>query len=336
MSSDARQGDEEDPLRRPSPSAWEQIRSFPEGCKRLFNDMRTYQHIVDAAKTPNNEWKGTPPRRQQAFQRKLSKELRNVAVPVVGYVILPIIGNAFVVLAIAFPRVFLSWHFLTISQVRRFANDEHSFRVLHRQDVADFFWDTLAAREDVASLKRGLENADVLGRDSGGPVYADVMGLLDIFTGENGLGSIEGLPDSHLLSLIRSSDALRPPFALTSALIGVIPSRFAARQLDSMTEDMIKDDALLLDEGHADNGCSELTVEELIDAILLRGLPADMSVESAEMRRCLTNHLCMVRQLPQAKETSAKDLARRKVFLLHLPAIRENAKRAAKVVTLSN
>ena len=94
-------GEEDRLLRRPFPSHVEQFKMFPVGVKRLWSDIQTYIHIQDAASTATNCWANIPgnnyydkrhhwvPRRQQAFQRKLIKELQSVAVPVVGYAAIP-------------------------------------------------------------------------------------------------------------------------------------------------------------------------------------------------------------------------------------------------------
>ena len=314
-------------LRQPFPSYFDQIKMFPAGVKELWADIKTYRYIQDAASTKNIVWPNGRvhvPRRQRAFQRKLLKELLNVAVPVVGYAAIPVAGNAFVVLAIAFPKVFLSWHFLSLSQVRSFASDEHWFRIKYHRELIDCLWSTISAGRGNINAETIRERLDVVDDDAAGPVYKDISPLLDMFASDSGLSDLRSLPDHHLLTVARSSDLLRPPFAVSSFLLNFIPSSLTAAQVDRIAESIVKDDELLILEGHESNGCSSLTAEEVIDACLVRGLPSEMALSMGEMRQCLTNHLRMTRQIPPEA-----DKAKVRSFLMHLPAIRESLKREA-------
>ena len=301
---------------------------FPDGVKRLWNDILTYRHIQNAAATKSNSWtSGKPPRRQAAFQRKLVKELQNVAVPVVGYVVIPIAGNIFVVLAIAFPKIFLSWHFLSPSQQRSFASDEHWFRIRYHREVAECFWNTLSTnRADISrlSMNRSLSKYP---HDAAGPVFRDIGPVLALFdstshAGTTGLRNFLTLPEQHIMALVRSSDLLRPPFALSSFLLNFVPSSLMQKHLNRIARNIHKDDELLLKEGHHTDGCASLTAEEVVDACLLRGLPAQMSLHIDDMRQCLTNHLHITAQIPPRT-----DAAQIYSFLMHLPAIRESMKK---------
>lgn len=321
-------GDEEEKLlRQPFPSHIDQIKMFPVGVKRLISDIQTYFFINDAAATKTNCWNSTVPRRQQAFQRKLIKELQSVAVPVVGYVAIPIAGNAFVLLAIVFPKVFLSWHFLTLSQVRSFASDEHWFRIKYHHELADCIWSTLGActgqghgfGESIVDAKSMRKHIEVIEEDAAGPVIEDITPLWKLFGPGGGLETMETLPQQHVLTLARSSDLLRPPFDVSSFLLNFIPKSWTARQVDRIAKAIVKDDRLLMLEGHHANGCESLTAEEVIDACLLRGLPSKMALDLKEMRRCLTNHLSMTSQIPETA-----DVAQQRSFLMHLPALRES------------
>jgi len=330
--------DEDRLLRQPFPSHLDQIKMFPVGVKRLFSDIQTYFHIQDAASTATNCWKDRPgnnynkhhhgvPRRQQAFQRKLIKELQSVAVPVVGYVAIPVVGNAFVLLAIAFPKVFLSWHFLTPSQVRSFASDEHWFRIRYHHELADCIWSTISACAgrghsfggSIVDAKTMRTQLEIIEEDAVGPVIKDITPLWNLFGPGSGLDDVQALPQQHILALARSSDLLRPPFDLSSFLLNFIPKSWTARQVDRIANAIAKDDRLLMLEGHHANGCESLTAEEVIDACLLRGLPSKMTLSMQDMRRCLTNHLAMTSQIPETF-----DPAQQGSFLMHLPALRES------------
>mmetsp|Transcript_6265 Transcript_6265/g.11983 ORF Transcript_6265/g.11983 Transcript_6265/m.11983 type:complete len:389 (+) Transcript_6265:202-1368(+) len=318
---------EEELLRQPFPSYFDQIKMFPVGVKKLWNDIKTYRYIQDASSTKNIVWPNggaQVPRRQRAFQRKLLKELLNVAVPVVGYVVIPVAGNAFVVLAIAFPKVFLSWHFLTPSQSRSFASDEYWFRITYYRDLIDCLWSTISAERGNVNAETIRGRLDVVDDDAAGPVYKDISPLLDMFASDSGLSDLHSLPDYHVLTVARSSDLLRPPFAVSSFLLNFIPSSLTAAQVDKIAESIVEDDELLILEGHECNGCASLTAEEVIDACLVRGLPSEMALSMGEMRQCLTNHLRMTRQIPPEA-----DKAQVRSFLMHLPAIRESMKREA-------
>ena len=322
-------GDDEEErlLRQPFPSHVDQIKMFPIGVKRLISDVQTYFFINDAASTPNNSWNSTIPRRQQAFQRKLIKELQSVAVPVVGYVAIPIAGNAFVLLAIAFPKVFLSWHFLTPSQVRSFASDEHWFRIKYHHELADCLWSTVGACTGqghgfggrIVDAKSMRKHVEVIEEDAAGPVINDITPLWNLFGPGSGLNNVQALPQQHVLTLARSSDLLRPPFDVSSFLLNFIPKSWTTRQVERIANANIKDDRLLMLEGHHANGCESLTAEEVIDACLLRGLPSKTTLNMQEMRRCLTNHLSMTSQIPESA-----DAAQQRSFLMHLPALRES------------
>jgi len=332
-------GEEDRLLRQPFPSFVEQFKMFPVGVKRLWSDIQTYIHIQDAASTATNCWANIPgnnyydkrhhwvPRRQQAFQRKLIKELQSVAVPVVGYVAIPVAGNAFILLAIAFPKVFLSWHFLTPSQSRSFASDEHWFRIRYHHELIDCIWGTIAACTgrghgfggsivDAKSMRKQLE---IVEEDAAGPVIKDITPLWNMFGPGSGLDNVQALPQQHVLTLARSSDLLRPPFDVSSFLLNFIPKSWTARQVERIANAIVKDDRLLLLEGHHANGCESLTAEEVIDACLLRGLPSKMALNTQDMRRCLSNHLSMTSQIPPTA-----DPAQQRSFLMHLPALRES------------
>ena len=318
---------EERLLRRPFPSHIDQIKMFPVGVKRLVRDIQTYFFINDAASTQNNCWKSTVPRRQQAFQRKLIKELQSVAVPVVGYVAIPIAGNAFVLLAIAFPKIFLSWHFLTASQIRSFASDEHWFRIKYHHELADCIWGTVGACTgqghgfggSIVDAKSMRKHVVVTEEDAAGPVIKDISPLWNLFGPGSGLDNVQALPQQHVLTLARSSDLLRPPFDVSSFLLNFIPKSWTASQVERIANAIIKDDRLLMMEGHHANKCESLTAEEVIDACLLRGLPSKMALNMQQMRRCLTNHLLMTSQIPESA-----DAAQQRSFLMHLPALRES------------
>ena len=76
------------------------------------------------------------------------------------------------------------------------------------------------------------------------------------------------------------------------------PSWCLAYQIDRVGRMVVQDDILLLEEEHDVTGCSTLTDTEVLDACLIRGLPV-MSHSAEERRKCLTNHLKLIRSVKQ-------------------------------------
>ena len=122
-------------------------------------------------------------------------------------------------------------------------------------------------------------------------------------------------PHLHHLALSNNlaSSLLLPP-ALAPAFLQIcLPSAYLRRRLTSLAEDVIMDDAALIEEGHRD-GCVVvgMTDEEVFDACWLRGLPlgrfaaiggvgCDGEEEAFAARRVLANHLRMMEAVISAR-----------------------------------
>ena len=135
--------------------------------------------------------------------------------------------------------------------------------------------------------------------------------------------AIGNLQPSHLHHLALSnnlaSSLLLPP-ALAPAFLQIcFPSAYLRRRLTLLAEDVIMDDAALIEEGHlpragGGDGCVivGMTDEEVFDACWLRGLPlgrfaaiggvgCDGEEEAFAARRVLANHLRMMEAVMSAR-----------------------------------
>jgi hypothetical protein len=170
--------------------------------------------------------------------------------------------------------------------------------------------------------------------DAAGPVF-DERSMLTLYrlirrnygrdgTGECASSSVIGnLQPSHLhhlsLSNNLASSLLLPP-ALASAFLQIcLPCVYLVRRLTNLAEDVILDDAALIEEGmsRGDGCCAGMTDEEVYDACWIRGLPlgpfaattnvgVDFGVgsgngEARATRRVLTNHLRMMEAVMSAR-----------------------------------
>ena len=166
--------------------------------------------------------------------------------------------------------------------------------------------------------------------DAAGPML-DLFPLYNMFletSGDQGgtllpkgkLANLDMYPRDHLVTLALASGLYQTfPDSLSGPVTRVTPSVLIRHIVRRRAQEVATDDALLLEEAYDENGCEALTEEELLEACFVRGLP--VTVPPVEMRRCLTNHLKMIRalkqRLPNGTPTEAFEL-----FTLHLPAIR--------------
>uniref|UniRef100_A0A7R9W8U5 Letm1 RBD domain-containing protein n=1 Tax=Pseudictyota dubia TaxID=2749911 RepID=A0A7R9W8U5_9STRA len=319
---------------------WEQILSFPTNVKELYADALTYLNIEAASKTPRNAWGGRTPRRQRAFQRWMRKEIAKVAIPVVGYVAVPILGNIFILLAVSFPRVMLSQHFLSERQIRTFAADEYAYETKYNRLLGEYLHSTLSAyKMNMADIARkaGVIEVD----DPGGPTFADAQSFyLSVFgdsraaveygvhSRKPALSDFALLPRPHLLALAHATGAVPPPHLLTTPLFDILPKAFIARRVNAVAADLVRDDFMLIEEGHHRNGCSNLTDFEVLDACLARCLPTLLTSTKEDMRQSLTGHLeivAMIEEVAKSERMDHENIEGRhslKSFIMHLPSIR--------------
>lgn len=310
---------------------WEQMRSFPSNVKKLYIDALTYLNIESAARTSRNAWGGRVPRRQRAFQRWMEKEVGKVALPVVGYVVIPVLGNIFIVLAVSFPRIMLSQHFLSEQQIRLFAADEFAYETKYNRMLGEYVDSTLQTNYvDIVAVAKKAGLIETSG--SAGPTFTDALFLYDKTFGADGeqsaLADFSRLPRPHLLALAHATGAVPPPHFVTTPLFDVLPSALIARRIDAVASELVSDDFLLIEEGHHRTGCVALTEKEVLDCCLARCLPTLMTSTSEEMRLSLTDHLNIVSQLKKQVELETEVREAGEVrnavnsFVMHLPAIR--------------
>ena len=156
------------------------------------------------------------------------------------------------------------------------------------------------------------------------------------------------LPTTYLHSLSLSSNfsstILLPSSTLAPWFLqAFFPSKYLQHRLLKISEDIIMDDAALLEEGQLDDGCDDMTDDEVLDACWLRGLPvgrfansgavgientATKEREIGSMRNLLTNHLRMMSFVMvdegsglRSRGSLVRDSSLQ-LLVLHLPAIR--------------
>ncbi|KAL7543411.1 hypothetical protein ACHAWF_007381 [Thalassiosira exigua] len=321
-------------------------------------------------------------RRPQRHLRQISRDLAITLPTVAAFVLVPFAGYTFLFLGMMFPRLLLSRQFHTREQRWDFATREHGEIRGWWGDSSRDFWGCCmrnvpelllhqAAQDNIkCGEPRSLEQFSYLKMDAAGPVFGDesVRKLYRLLRcpGQSGGAesqslSIETLQPDHLRSLALSNN-LAAPLYLPSALAPTflqtcMPLAYLRHKLKTLAEDVIMDDAALIEEGQLENACGGMTEEEVLDACWLRGLPpgrfatADGRTagpggeaggeegrrgELRAMREELTHHLQMMRAVTAATEGSSGESTDREVrpkgdlvrdaslqlLLLHLPAIR--------------
>jgi hypothetical protein len=302
-----------------------------------------------------------------------SKDLRTTMPTVLGFLLIPVFGYAFLALGVLFPKVLLSRQFHTVEQKKDFAMDDYAFRRGWFGSLADNFWGSFMRIPKFVSAGEkslGASNDDDLifeDVDASGPVLNDASTMqlynlchkllfLDTTQSSNAFSNI---PISHLHSpsLAYNVNSILPlPAALSSGVLQTcFPRKLLESKLRTVAEDTIVDDATLIEEGHLEHGCTNLTGEEIMAACLARGLPvgrfareASIGVEDqiSSMRKLLTNHLKIMYAAMMIRETmsvdghqlmtggvglgSKRDLVRDhalQLLVLHLPAIRYKGKK---------
>jgi len=336
-------------------------------------------------------------RRPQEHLRQISRDLRITLPTVAGFMFIPLIGYAFLVLGVMFPRWLLSRQFHSWEQRWEFAEKEYGGRKKWMQRLNGDFWGSFM-RKAPRFVLRDSDNSGVsadagmdkgatvidadsdmltcIDFDSAGPVfdkqsmkimYNRCWDLCDI---DNNLtmpvnriinGKVSPfihLPTAHLHSLSLASNFSSSLFLPSSTvapwfLQTFMPAAYLHMRLNTLAEDIIVDDAALLEEGQLENGCNDMTDDEILDACWVRGLPigrftrarkidrnrdvGDGNLSQAEigvMREIFSNHLKMAK-LVMSDDDNAPDLRPRgdlvrdpalRLLVLHLPAIRSQNK----------
>ena len=330
------------------------VRHFNNGLSRLKSDFLISLHIRDAdesrihlnrkldklRRTQNVKDEDTclqlVERRQKLISKHLPrlttrrsarhvvqirKDLQTTLPTVLGFLI-PVAGYAFLILGVMFPKVLLSRQFHTKEQRREFAMDEFGFRQSWFGDVSRNFWGSFMTTQPKVD-KVGVDSAKM---DAAGPVLNETYMLHLYELCHKAIPSVSqtsnafsGLPIAqlHSLALACNLPSILPfPAAFSSELLRFcFPRKFLETRLTAMAEDIIVDDATLIEEGNVANECSNLTDDEVMSACLARGLPvgrftrdAVLKEQEADcMKRLLTNHLKMIQYVMMVRETMSID-----------------------------
>ena len=273
-------------------------------------------------------------RRPQEHIRQISRDLQVTLPTVAAFVLVPMVGSAFMFLGLMFPRLLLSRQFHTKQQRWHFATKEFGERRGYFERLSDDFWGscmrvmprlTLCCTADdkngtMMPLPQVLEPMRYHEMDAGGPVLTKLsinilyrlQQLPSSSSGEdnNTLPSISSLQNTHIHSL-SLANSLAAPLLLPSSLSPIflqtcLPIRYLQYKLVTLAEDIIADDVALIEEGQIDIQCSGMREDEVLDACWLRGLPVGRFVHGVEerhskddelhiMRKELTNHLQMMK-----------------------------------------
>ena len=324
----------------------------------------------------SKDW--TSRRRPQEHLRQLARDL-SVTAPTVLVSMAPFVGYGFMVMGMLFPRLLLSRQFHTKGQRYEFAMEEYGQRARHYGRLSGVFWGSCmrsvprlrrTGSREVAEDENGegsdaglpsyLEPFGYTGSDAAGPVFdRRAMRTLYRLTTSMNSGKRQGaalrcLTSGHLESLALSNNVLSAlPFWL-------VPDAHVRNKLETLAEDVLMDDAALIEEMIGFDGpCEGMADDEVLDACWLRGLPVGRFAnaggsagpgirrreedEVREMRVALSNHLGMMevlmtecRGLPSHDDfrssseiRSGRALVRDdvlKLLVLHLPAIRFSMK----------
>ena len=268
-------------------------------------------------------------RRPQEQLRQISRDLQVTLPTVAAFAFIPFVGYSFLLLGMMFPRLLLSRQFHTKKQRWDFATKEFGERRVYFERLNTDFWGS--CMRSMPALADGGNSLNILlqrdpipqflepltyhGKDAGGPLLTEssINLLYQLFHhGGHKAASISTLQNTHIHSLSLVNN-LAAPLLLPSSLSPLflqtcLPSRYLQYKLTNLAEDMIMDDAALIEEGQIDIECSGMTEEEVLDACWMRGLPvgrfANCSGSKLDscgedevvqmMRSILTNHLQMM------------------------------------------
>ena len=321
-------------------------------------------------------------RRPQEHLRQITRDLQTTLPTVAAFVVLPGVGYAFLLLGMVFPRLLLSRQFHTREQRWEFATTEYGDRRWWFNLLSIDLWGScmikmpslvreeekekihqisgnLQQQPDSLPPSSNIESLAYTKMDAGGPVFnKQSMHILyhlfqqqqHISSGHQGsISSINQLQSAHLHHLALSNNLtasmLLPKSIRSTFLQTCLPNIYLQSKLVTLAEDIIIDDAALIEEGQLDNACIEMTEEEILDACWLRGLPvggfASLDKRSTsttssgsredevhQMRKILTNHLLMMNHVmdKRLKGELVRD-STLQLLVLHLPAIRYTIKR---------
>ena len=276
-------------------------------------------------------------RRPQEQLRQISRDLQVTLPTVAAFVFIPFVGYSFLLLGMMFPRLLLSRQFHTKKQRWQFATKEFGDRRGYFDRLNTDFWGYcmrsmpgLVLIEDGNTKKniirldpipRFLETLTYYAMDTGGPILTEssIHLLYQLLVeGRHTAASVSNLQNTHIHSLALVNNLAAPlllPSSLSPLLLQTfVPSKYLQSKLTTLAEDIIMDDAALIEEGEIGIKCSGLTEEEILDACWMRGLPLGRFTNSSGsklldsareeevqmMRIILTNHLQMMQYAHRA------------------------------------
>jgi len=247
-------------------------------------------------------------RRPQEHLRQITRDLQTTLPTVAAFVVLPGVGYAFLLLGMIFPRLLLSRQFHTREQRWEFSTTEYGDRRWWFSSLSIDFWGScmmkmpsivreeekekvhqisgnLQQQQPDSTLSKNIESLAYTTMDAGGPVFNkdSMIKLYELFqqhiSGHQGStsSSINQLQSAHLHHLALSNNLtasmLLPKSIRSTFLQTCLPNSYLVSKLITLAEDIIIDDVALIEEGQLDNACIEMTEEEVLDAVWLRGLP---------------------------------------------------------------
>ncbi len=212
-------------------------------------------------------------RRPQEQLRQISRDLQVTLPTVAAFVLIPFVGYSFLLLGMMFPRLLLSRQFHTKEQRWHFATKEFGERRGYFDRLNADYWGycmrcmpglTLMDGERTTKksirqdhIPQFMEPLTYYKMDAGGPVLTESsIHLLYQLLAQGGhtATSISPLQNTHIHSLALANN-LAAPLLLPSTLSPLflqtcIPSRYLNSKLTTLAEDIIFDDAALIEEGH--------------------------------------------------------------------------------------
>ena len=321
---------------------YKQMIHFPKGVEQLYNDCLTYSYIDNASKTKRNAWTrnkkvmqdelkerwkqwstqywienqnedlGLIPRRQKEHQRQVEKDLLSCA-PIVMLSIIPIVGNFFTLVGIAYPRLLLSRQFTNKEQKRIFYDLEYKQKERNYINLSKLCMKTTNWIN--IDIMISLMNQN----DVAGPFTFQLDPILREWN--KSYGSIERLSRTHLIQLSLTSGIFRFSESINVYLCHMLPSKWLIHYLQKKAKDILYDDALLIQEQYDPKNCHSLTDDEILSACHLRGIPTDASISIKDMRTSLSNYLIMMKYIDDMKEQSLS-LPSLELFVLHFQPLR--------------
>jgi len=300
---------------------WERTKAFPKEVTKLYHEVNRYYHIQDAAKnTPRNAWSlkiSGIPRRQWEQQRQIWEDLWGVIPIVMGYVVVPIFGNAFMILGVYQPRLFLSRQF-------------HS-------DSEQFLFAALDSQENQRELSKlapqleALLKAQNTHHDPMMVQTAREMELFQLFFSEDKPINWDSLQRSYLIQMAVANGVMRPSYpSAMKHLYNACPAWCLKRLLRQYAKNIVQDDYLLLQDGYHNSSNNNnnkdgevMTTLELVEACLRRGIPVTDNTES--MRESLTNHLLTIQKIREFVRDEKSLQEALELYTLHLPMVRSQS-----------